>query len=860
MASSDTDKVRTDGDLAKLIGPQRASAVAGDLPLFILGPGTEGLIWASEAVKRMLRLPTDQAASLSPATPALSSLRNLLKTAASGSDFAGAMRFFVGGRLESVATTARAITLADGRPAMAVRLGGDGPLAIEAEEPKPVEPPKPAESSTSTGNAPAPAQSSARAVQRKSRFVFVTDAKGRLVSISPSFESIVGESSDGLVGQSLADVVAEADPRAAGPLARKIAARREWTARVNWPTNTAIVPLELSAQPVFEDGTFDGYDGFGARAPEPTDSDDKDEAKPIVAAAPAPAVETPEHVKTSGQADDATEEQSDGAAGAALAGHLAEAEDDLGPQSQRVETGDVAEPPVRDQDAPEEYEFDEADVLAEDKSCEDTPKAADTTAGSNPVLSHATDLNVKPPVEPVADDLPSAASPAAHGAVLTGIQGMAGSIAASLGNKSTSGEVTSLGDLKSFGERKVVPLKPVRAVVDQSLSNSERSAFREIAKALGARVEDAADAQADDAKAPPQDVVQEASQQTSQPEAQEIARAPAQPAIENKVAAAQAEISKALQAVYEQEKPAAPDIRRVVAAEPVKKAREALGDILVERVPVGILVFRGDKPIYMNRPLLDLLGYESLKDFEAGKGLERLFRGRAAPSFSNGEYDTITIMGKNGATLPADAHLQAIDWNGQHATMVSFRRAIDAEHGPRAGSIDVELKARQAELAEMRAMLDTATDGVISLDETGRILAMNKSAEALFGYDQNELAGERLTMLLAAESHATALDYIDGLKTGGVASVLNDGREVIGRERKGGRIPLFMTIGRIAETAKFAAVLRDLTAWKRVEGELTEAKRAAERSSALKSDFLAKVSHEIRTPMNAIIGFAEVMR
>jgi len=71
---------------------------------------------------------------------------------------------------------------------------------------------------------------------------------------------------------------------------------------------------------------------------------------------------------------------------------------------------------------------------------------------------------------------------------------------------------------------------------------------------------------------------------------------------------------------------------------------------------------------------------------------------------------------------------------------------------------------------------------------------------------------------------------------------------------------MFMTIGRISETGKFAAVLRDLTAWKRAESELTEAKRAAERSSALKSDFLAKVSHEIRTPMSAIIGFAEVMR
>ena len=388
----------------------------------------------------------------------------------------------------------------------------------------------------------------------------------------------------------------------------------------------------------------------------------------------------------------------------------------------------------------------------------------------------------------------------------------------------------------SLGEPKVVPLKTVTpASGDTALSPSERNAFREIARQLGARLEDDVVPAAPSAPA------------TAEPLPVLASTPPADQEHANKVAVAQAEISKALAAAH---------ARMEEKSGPVA----GLGDALVERIPVGVLVFRGDKTIYMNRPLLDLLGYVDVAEFEALRGLDKLFRGRAAPSFSNGEYDTITIMGRDGETLPADAHLQAIDWNGQHATLVTFRRAIDAEHGPRVRSLDVELKARQAELAEARAMLDTATDGVISLDEGGRILALNKSAEALFGYDQNELAGERLTLLLAPESHAAALDYIDGLKNGGVASVLNDGREVIGRERKGGRIPLFMTIGRISETSKLAAVVRDLTAWKRAETELTEARRAAERNSALKSDFLAKVSHEIRTPMNAIIGFAEVMR
>jgi PAS domain S-box-containing protein len=169
------------------------------------------------------------------------------------------------------------------------------------------------------------------------------------------------------------------------------------------------------------------------------------------------------------------------------------------------------------------------------------------------------------------------------------------------------------------------------------------------------------------------------------------------------------------------------------------------------------------------------------------------------------------------------------------------------------------LSALKVEADELRSILETATDGVVVLDVDGRIRSMNRSAGALFNFEDAETLGKPFAMLFAHESQKAVQDYLNGLIGHGVASVLNDGREVIGREASGGFIPLFMTMGRMPGSNSYCAVIRDITQWKRSEEELKAAKRSAETANQHKSDFLARVSHEIRTPLNAIIGFSDMI-
>ncbi|HSM41358.1 MAG TPA: ATP-binding protein [Afifellaceae bacterium] len=192
----------------------------------------------------------------------------------------------------------------------------------------------------------------------------------------------------------------------------------------------------------------------------------------------------------------------------------------------------------------------------------------------------------------------------------------------------------------------------------------------------------------------------------------------------------------------------------------------------------------------------------------------------------------------------------------QAGSAVAAAAPDDDEAGERGGLETVERRIR-----DLAATLDSAADGVVIVDHAGRIVSLSARANALFGKPEEALSGKAFTDLLSEGSRQTALDYLEGLREDGMASVLNEGCEVTALAGDG-EIELHLTmarIGRTGEDTRFGAVLRDISRWKKAEAQLIAGRESAERASAQKSDFLARVSHEIRTPLNAIIGFAEVM-
>ena len=154
--------------------------------------------------------------------------------------------------------------------------------------------------------------------------------------------------------------------------------------------------------------------------------------------------------------------------------------------------------------------------------------------------------------------------------------------------------------------------------------------------------------------------------------------------------------------------------------------------MLLDRLPIGAIVLRGGEALYLNRTLLELAGYRDLAEFRAADGLNHMFRGRDAQSLAeSSEGGAMPLVAAGGELIAVDGRAEAIEWDGAPATLLALRRSYEADHQER-------LRGAERETRNLKALLDSAADGVLTLDESGRVLAMTRGAETLFGYEAKD--------------------------------------------------------------------------------------------------------------------------
>src|SRR6185312_6950635 len=122
----------------------------------------------------------------------------------------------------------------------------------------------------------------------------------------------------------------------------------------------------------------------------------------------------------------------------------------------------------------------------------------------------------------------------------------------------------------------------------------------------------------------------------------------------------------------------------------------------------------------------------------------------------------------------------------------------------------------------LRAILETAVEGIITIDEFGIVESMNPAAARIFGYTPGELIGENVNLLMPTPYHEQHDGYLSNYRRTGNARIIGIGREVSGRRKDGTVFPMDLSVSEIKLSGRrlFTGFVRDITERKEAEKAL----------------------------------------
>lgn len=197
--------------------------------------------------------------------------------------------------------------------------------------------------------------------------------------------------------------------------------------------------------------------------------------------------------------------------------------------------------------------------------------------------------------------------------------------------------------------------------------------------------------------------------------------------------------------------------------------------------------------------------------------------------------------------------------------------------------------------SRLRAIIDTAIDGIITIDQRGIIETLNPAAASIFEYEPAEVIGNNISILMPEPDHSKHDSYIHNYQSTGVKKIIGIGREVLGRKKSGKTFPFLLSVSEVVLKDKiiYTGIIHDITqlkeaehAFRKLNTELEE--RVQQRTSELfdaikqlkdtnakqkeaeaevrkslekekelnelKSRFVTLASHEFRTPLSTILS------
>ena len=282
-------------------------------------------------------------------------------------------------------------------------------------------------------------------------------------------------------------------------------------------------------------------------------------------------------------------------------------------------------------------------------------------------------------------------------------------------------------------------------------------------------------------------------------------------------------------APVEIETPIEPVRRPIARASDRALVNVAAETFILNRLPIGIMVFRDQQVLFANRALTDLTGYDSIEGLRSA-GLAAIF-----PSEEAAVAGPVThLVNRSGTMLPVLARLQSITWQGRPALMLSASLA-EARVGH-----DLVVRTFAEALAEQRE------EGFLVTDRAGIVTRISPRFADLIGGMEADIVGKPLAAMIDAKDGKALRAFLEQ-----PAKLAETARPSF---RAGGLAPrtslLIFAEGQAGIVTGYFGFLRRLPT--------LETDRRADED--VEPSMLARVSRGVRRPLNTIIGFADLIR